>query len=74
MVHIWSVKLNNKYTHGQGVPVFHIRCFFLFAECTIDFTSDIMFVLGSVSQNPAGAVGALGMIQDIIKDQNTFVG
>ena len=51
-----------------------ISVFFLFAECTIDFTSDIMFVLGSVSQNPAGAVGALGMIQDIIKDQNTFVG
>ena len=28
MVQIWSVKLNNKYTHGQGAPSFHIRCFF----------------------------------------------
>lgn len=33
-----------------------------------------MFVLGSASQNPAGAVQALGMVQEIIADKNTFVG
>ncbi|XP_067950036.1 cartilage matrix protein-like [Watersipora subatra] len=49
----------------QGNPV---------GECNINFKSDVVFVLGSASQNPGGALKAVGMIEEIIADKNTFVG
>lgn len=44
------------------------------SECHSGFQSDVVFVLGSTSQNPSGAFKALGMVKEVIADKNTFVG